>query len=119
MVINSMYGHDAMEVQEAFTKIQEQSKTLFLQPELVASALNLLNGQNLNYFQPHHQAELFRLRGICLQVRNAPVGMRPCVCMHKIAGAVEVSILEVLCGHLCGNRRDGDLASDSLVVGVG
>lgn len=58
-----------MEVQEAFTKIQEQSKTLFLQPELVASALTLLNGQNLNYFQAHHQAELFRLRGICFQVR--------------------------------------------------
>ena len=68
MVINAMYGHDAMEVQEAFTKIQEQSKTLFLQPELTGSALNLLNGQNLNYFQPHHQAELFRLRGICFQV---------------------------------------------------
>ena len=59
-----MYGHDAMEVQEAFTKIREQAKTFLLQPELLGCGLNLVNTQNLNYFQPHYQAEIFRLKGV-------------------------------------------------------
>lgn len=63
-----MYGHDAMEVQEAFTKIREQAKTFLLQPELHSCGLNLLNSQNLNYFQSHYQAEIFRLKGVFLQV---------------------------------------------------
>lgn len=69
-VISSMYGHDAMEVQEAFTKIREQAKTFLLQPELLGCGLNLVNTQNLNYFQPHYQAEIFRLKGVFLQVRQ-------------------------------------------------
>lgn len=67
-IISSMYGHDAMEVQEAFTKIREQAKTFLLQPELLGCGLNLVNTQNLNYFQPHYQAEIFRLKGVFLQV---------------------------------------------------
>ena len=65
-----MYGHDAMEVQEAFTKIREQAKTFLLQPELLGCGLNLVNTQNLNYFQPHYQAEIFRLKGVFLQVKH-------------------------------------------------
>lgn len=60
-----------MEVQEAFTKIKEQAKCNLADPELQVAALNLLNGQNLDYFQPQHQAELFRLKAVALQVQKA------------------------------------------------
>ena len=69
-VINHLYGYNAMEVQEAFTKIREQAKSYLLQPELLMNGLQLVNGQNLDYFQAHHQAELFRLKGVFLQVRQ-------------------------------------------------
>lgn len=69
-VINHLYGYSAMEVQEAFTKIREQSKCYLQQPDLLANGLALVNTQNLDYFQPHHQAELFRLKGVFLQVRR-------------------------------------------------
>lgn len=68
LVINTLYGYSAMEVQEAFTKITEQAKCSLADPELSVAALNLLNNQNLDYFQPPHQAELFRLKAIALQV---------------------------------------------------
>lgn len=32
------------------------------------TGLNLLNTTNLDYFNPHHQAEVFRLKGLFYQV---------------------------------------------------
>lgn len=67
-VIGNMYGYNAMEVQEAFNKIREQARAFLAQPEQLVGGLNLVNQQDLVYFQPLHQAELFRLKGIFLQV---------------------------------------------------
>ena len=69
-IINTLYGFNAMEVQEAFVKIREQAKAFLQQPEQLMNGLNLLNAQNLEYFQPHHQAELFRMRGLFLQASS-------------------------------------------------
>ena len=68
-VIAQMYGYNAMEVQEAFNKIREQARAFLAQPDQLVGGLNLVNQQDLGYFQPLHQAELFRLKGIFLQVR--------------------------------------------------
>ena len=46
-----MYGFNAMEVQEAFVKICEQAQAFLAQPAQLAVGLNLVAGQNLNYFQ--------------------------------------------------------------------
>ena len=67
-IISNMYGYNAMEVQEAFNKIREQARAFLAQPEQLVGGLNLVNQQDLGYFQPLHQAELFRLKGIFLQV---------------------------------------------------
>ena len=52
-----------VEVQEAFVKLSEQSRAyLDIEGEAV-SGLNALDSTSLEYFAPHHQAKLFRLRG--------------------------------------------------------
>jgi hypothetical protein len=40
-----------------------------MRDELTAG-LNMLNTTNLDYFGPHHQAEIFRLKGVFLQARG-------------------------------------------------
>ena len=64
-ILSSLYGFSAMEVQEAFVKACEQAKAALAQgaPEAAAAGLAGLLAQNLDYFGPGHQAELFRLRG--------------------------------------------------------
>ncbi|KAK9813189.1 hypothetical protein WJX72_010368 [[Myrmecia] bisecta] len=71
-IINNLYGFNAMEVQEAFVKITQQAKAFLHQPDQLLGGLNLINGQNLEYWtsQPSHQAELFRLKAIFLQKLN-------------------------------------------------
>eukprot|EP00955_Chlamydomonas_euryale_P049428 354251-Chlamydomonas_euryale.AAC.1 len=55
------------QMQEAFVKIREQAKAyLDRQNELQAGA-NILATSNLDYFQPHHQSEVFRLKGMFQQ----------------------------------------------------
>ncbi len=68
-IINNMYGYGAMEVQEAFVKIREQAKAYLDMPLDLNAGLNMLNTTNLDYFGQHHQAEIFRLKGLFLQVR--------------------------------------------------
>ena len=80
-IINTMYGFNAMEVQEAFIKIKEQAKAFLIQPDQLAGGLNLLNSQNLEYFSAQHQAELFRLKAIFLQARK-PLGFAGLVRLH-------------------------------------
>lgn len=67
-MLNSLYGYNAMEVQEAFVKIKEQAEA-HLDRGLadVTLGLNIINTTNLDYFQPNHQAELFRLKALMLQ----------------------------------------------------
>jgi transformation/transcription domain-associated protein len=62
-----MYGYHAMEVSEAFAKIKEQARA-YLALGDTGVGLQVLNSQNLDYFQPPHQAEIFRLKGVCLKV---------------------------------------------------
>ncbi|CAM8985650.1 unnamed protein product [Rhodiola kirilowii] len=62
-ILEKMYGHSTMEVQEAFVKIREQAKAyLEMQGELT-TGLNLINSTNLEYFSVKHKAEIFRLKG--------------------------------------------------------
>jgi len=60
--INNLYGFNAMEVQEAFVKVQEQGKAYLLQPHEYLHGLNLINSTNMDYFQPPHQAEMINLK---------------------------------------------------------
>ena len=46
----------------------EQAKAFLDLPDQLMAGLNLINQQDLCYFQPVHQAELFRLKGLFLQV---------------------------------------------------
>ena len=43
------------------------------QPEQLGGGRNLLLAQNLDYYPPHHQAELFRLRALFDQHMNDPM----------------------------------------------
>ena len=70
-IINALYGYNAMEVQEAFIKIKEQARCSMADPELKVATLNLLNTQNMEYFHANHQAELFRLKAVTLQVGSS------------------------------------------------
>ncbi|ERN04635.1 hypothetical protein AMTR_s00268p00016240 [Amborella trichopoda] len=62
-ILEKMYGHLTMEVQEAFVKIREQAKAYLEMKEEWTSGLNLINGTNLEYFPVKHKAEIFRLKG--------------------------------------------------------
>ena len=71
-IINSLYGFNAMEVQEAFVKVQEQAKAYMQRPSEYTHGLNLINSTNLDYFQPTHHAEMIALRGEFLHLLNDP-----------------------------------------------
>ncbi|KZV22547.1 transformation/transcription domain-associated protein-like [Dorcoceras hygrometricum] len=62
-ILEKMYGHSTMEVQEAFVKIREQAKAYLEMKGELTSGLNLINSTNLDYFPVKHQAEIFRLKG--------------------------------------------------------
>ncbi|XP_051127175.1 transcription-associated protein 1-like isoform X2 [Andrographis paniculata] len=62
-ILEKMYGHSTMEVQEAFVKIREQAKAYLDMKGELTSGLNLINGTNLEYFPVKHKAEIFRLKG--------------------------------------------------------
>ncbi|KAL4854024.1 Transcription-associated protein 1 [Chlorella vulgaris] len=61
-IINTLYGFNAMEVQEAFVKVREQAKAFLQKSEDHMQGLNLINSTNLDYFQPQHQAEMINLK---------------------------------------------------------
>ena len=54
-------------MQEAFVKIREQALAYLAMPGDLTAGLNMLNTTNLDYFGPHHQSEIFRLKGLFLQ----------------------------------------------------
>ncbi|GAB4848475.1 hypothetical protein Ancab_003180 [Ancistrocladus abbreviatus] len=63
VILEKMYGHQTMEVQEAFVKIREQAKAYLEMKGELTSGLNLINSTNLEYFPMKHKAEIFRLKG--------------------------------------------------------
>ncbi|KVI08775.1 Armadillo-type fold [Cynara cardunculus var. scolymus] len=62
-VLEKMYGHSTMEVQEAFVKIREQAKAYLEMKGELTSGLNLINSTNLEYFPVKHKAEICRIKG--------------------------------------------------------
>ena len=58
-ILDKMYGHSTMEVQEAFVKIREQAKAYLEMKGELTSGLNLINNTNLEYFPVKHKAEIF------------------------------------------------------------
>ncbi|KGN48912.1 transformation/transcription domain-associated protein [Cucumis sativus] len=62
-ILDKMYGHSTMEVQEAFVKIREQAKAYLEMKGELTSGLNLINSTNLEYFPVKHKAEIYRLKG--------------------------------------------------------
>lgn len=62
-ILDKMYGHSTMEVQEAFTKIREQAQAYLEMKGELTSGLNLINSTNLDYFPVKHKAEIHRLKG--------------------------------------------------------
>ena len=71
-IINTLYGFNAMEVQEAFVKVQEQAKAYMQKPAQYVQGLNLINSTNMDYFNPNHHAEMFALKGEFLHLLNDP-----------------------------------------------
>lgn len=62
-ILEKMYGHSTMEVQEAFVKIREQAKAYLEMKGELTNGLNLINSTNLEYFPVKHKAEISRLKG--------------------------------------------------------
>ncbi|XP_024004594.1 transformation/transcription domain-associated protein isoform X2 [Eutrema salsugineum] len=62
-ILDKMYGHSQMEVQEAFVKIKEQAKAYMETKGELATGLNLVNSTNLEFFLAKNKAEIFRLKG--------------------------------------------------------
>ncbi|KAL8160447.1 hypothetical protein V2J09_001984 [Rumex salicifolius] len=62
-ILDKMYGHGTMELQEAFVKIREQAKAYLQMAGELSTGLNVINSTNLEYFQTKHKAEIFRLKG--------------------------------------------------------
>ncbi|PKA60897.1 Serine/threonine-protein kinase ATR [Apostasia shenzhenica] len=69
-ILDKMYGHSTMEVQEAFVKIREQAKAYLEMRGELTSGLNLINNTNLEYFPMKNKAEIFRLKGDFLLKMN-------------------------------------------------
>ncbi|KAK8962950.1 hypothetical protein KSP40_PGU020559 [Platanthera guangdongensis] len=69
-ILDKMYGHSTMEVQEAFVKIREQAKAYLEMKGELTSGLNLINNTNLEYFPVKNQAEIFRIKGDFLLKMN-------------------------------------------------
>ncbi|KAI0530691.1 hypothetical protein KFK09_000238 [Dendrobium nobile] len=69
-ILDKMYGHSTMEVQEAFVKIREQAKAYLEMKGELSSGLNLINNTNLEYFPVKNQAEIFRIKGDFLLKMN-------------------------------------------------
>lgn len=69
-LINTLYGFNAMEVQEAFVKVQEQAKAYMMKRSEHLHGLNLLNSTNMDYFQAPHQAEMVCLKAQFLHLLN-------------------------------------------------
>ncbi|XP_057469291.1 transcription-associated protein 1-like [Actinidia eriantha] len=70
LILEKMYGHSTMEVQEAFVKIREQAKAYLEMKGELTSGLNLISSTNLEYFPVKHKAEIFRLKGDFLLKMN-------------------------------------------------
>ncbi|KAM0940239.1 putative non-specific serine/threonine protein kinase [Dioscorea sansibarensis] len=62
-ILDKMYGHSTMEVQEAFVKIREQAMAYLEMRGELTTGLNLINSTNLEYFPAKHKAEILRLKG--------------------------------------------------------
>ncbi|OMO84636.1 hypothetical protein COLO4_21911 [Corchorus olitorius] len=73
-ILEKMYGHSTMEVQEAFVKIREQAKAFLEMKGELTSGLNLINSTNLEYFATKHKAEIYRLKGDFLLKLNDSEG---------------------------------------------
>ncbi|CAN1122507.1 Transformation/transcription domain-associated protein [Linum perenne] len=73
-ILEKLYGHSTMEVQEAFVKIREQAKAYLEMKGELTSGLNLINSTNLEYFPVKHKAEIFRLKGDFLLKLNDSEG---------------------------------------------
>ncbi|KAK8653078.1 hypothetical protein V6N13_127093 [Hibiscus sabdariffa] len=73
-ILEKMYGHSTMEVQEAFVKITEQAKAYLEMKGELTSGLNLINSTNLEYFPVKHKAEIFRIKGDFLSKLNDSEG---------------------------------------------
>ncbi|KAM7251269.1 hypothetical protein ACFE04_023152 [Oxalis oulophora] len=63
LVLEKMYGHSTMDLQEAFVKIREQAKAYLEMKGELKTGLNLINTTNLDYFPTKNNAEIFRLKG--------------------------------------------------------
>ncbi|KAJ7944171.1 Transformation/transcription domain-associated protein [Quillaja saponaria] len=73
-ILEKMYGHSTMEVQEAFVKIREQAKAYLEMKGELTNGLNLINSTNLEYFPAKHKAEILRLKGDFLLKLNDSEG---------------------------------------------
>ncbi|XP_022741614.1 transformation/transcription domain-associated protein-like isoform X2 [Durio zibethinus] len=73
-ILEKMYGHSTMEVQEAFVKIREQAKACLEMKGELTSGLNLISSTNLEYFPVKHKAEIYRIRGDFLLKLNDSEG---------------------------------------------
>ncbi|OMO57052.1 hypothetical protein CCACVL1_26034 [Corchorus capsularis] len=73
-ILEKMYGHSTMEVQEAFVKIREQAKAFLEMKGELTSGLSLINSTNLEYFATKHKAEIYRLKGDFLLKLNDSEG---------------------------------------------
>ncbi|KAI4327728.1 hypothetical protein L6164_020154 [Bauhinia variegata] len=62
-ILDKLYGHSTMEVQEAFVKIREQAKAYLEMKGELTTGYNLIHSTNLEYFPAKHKAEIFRLKG--------------------------------------------------------
>ena len=60
-ILSKQQGH--IEVQEAFSKLREQSKACLEMEGETVTGLNALETTSLDFFHAHHKAELFRLKG--------------------------------------------------------
>ena len=60
-ILAKQQGH--IEVQEAFSKLREQSKACLEMEGETITGLNALETTSLDFFHAHHKAELFRLKG--------------------------------------------------------
>ncbi|XP_040962395.1 transformation/transcription domain-associated protein [Gossypium hirsutum] len=74
MILEKMYGHSTMEVQEAFVKIKEQAKTYLEMKGELTTGLNLINSTNLEYFPVKHKAEICCIKGDFLVKLNDSEG---------------------------------------------
>lgn len=68
--MTTLYNHPQIDVNEACTKLCEQGRAYLDMPAEQLYGLTVMNSEVMDYFQPHQQADIFRIKGMIYEAMH-------------------------------------------------